>query len=126
VRVGLVPGDGGCWLLPRLIGMPRALELLLTGDAITAERAEVIGMLNSVHAPAELMTATYALAARLAAGPPVLLRMIKRTTYQSQRMDFRSSLELVSSHMGVIRSTEDSAEAYREFAEKRPAIFHGK
>ena len=126
VRVGLVPGDGGCWLLPRLIGMPRALELLLTGDAITAERAEVIGMLNSVHAPEELMTATYALAARLAAGPPVLLRMIKRTTYQSQRMDFRSSLELVSSHMGVIRSTEDSAEAYRAFAEKRPAIFHGK
>lgn len=126
VKVGLIPGDGGCWLLPRLIGVPRALELLLTGDPVTAERAEAIGMVNSVHPPEALMTAAYALAGRLAAGPPVLLRMIKRTTYQSQNMDFRTSLELVSSHMGVIRSTEDSVEAYRAFAEKRPAVFHGR
>lgn len=49
VKVGLVPGDGGCWLLPRLIGLPRALELLWTGDTITAEHAERLGMVNSVH-----------------------------------------------------------------------------
>ncbi len=126
VKVGLVPGDGGCWLLPRLIGLPRALELLLTGDMISAERAEQLGMVNSVHEPAELMTETYALAARLAAGPQIAIRMIKRATYQSQRIDFRTSLDLVSSHLAVIRSTHDSAEAYRAFAEKRPAEFEGR
>ena len=123
VKVGLVPGDGGCWLLPRLIGLPRALELLLTGDTISAERAEHLGMVNSVHEPADLMAATYDLAARLAAGPQVLTRMIKRTTHQSQRIDFRTSLDLVSSHMGVLRSTHDSVESYRAVAEKRSPVF---
>jgi enoyl-CoA hydratase/carnithine racemase len=126
VKVGLVPGDGGCWLLPRLIGLPRALELLLTGDTISAARAEQLGMVNSVHPPDELMTATYEFARRLAAGPPQLIRMIKRTTYQAQRLDFRTSLELVSSHMGVIRSTDDSAEAYRAFRDKRPGVYSGR
>lgn len=126
VNVGLVPGDGGCWLLPRLIGMPRALELLWTGDTITAEQGERWGMLNSVHEPDDLLDATYTLAARLAAGPPIALRMIKRTTYQSQRIDFRTSLDLVSSHMGVVRSTADSVEAYRAFMERRPAEFTGR
>jgi enoyl-CoA hydratase/carnithine racemase len=126
VKVGLIPGDGGCWLLPRLIGMPRALELLSTGDAVSAERAEQLGMINSVHEPDDLMAAAYALAHRLAAGPPILLRMIKRTAYQCQHIDFRTSLELVSSHMGVIRSTADSVEAYRAFTERRPAVFHGR
>ena len=126
VKVGLVPGDGGCWLLPRLIGMARALELLLTGDMIDAERAEQLGMLNSVHAPDELMDATYALAARLAAGPPVALRMIKRAAYQSQRIDFRTSLDLISSHLAVNRTTHDSREAYLAFRDKRTPVFEGR
>lgn len=126
VKVGLVPGDGGCWLLPRLIGMPRALELLLTGDMVSAERAEQLGMVNSLHAPEELMDATYALAGRLAAGPPVALRMIKRTAYQSQDIDFRTSLDLISSHMAVQRSTADSVEAYQAFVARRPAVFEGR
>ncbi|MDP9027394.1 MAG: enoyl-CoA hydratase-related protein [Actinomycetota bacterium] len=126
VKVGLVPGDGGCWLLPRLIGLPRALELLLTGDVITAERALDLGILNSLHEPSELMTATYELAARLAAGPQVAMRMIKRATYQSQRIDFRTSLDLISSHLAVNRSTADSVEAYRAFAEMRPPVFEGR
>jgi enoyl-CoA hydratase/carnithine racemase len=126
VKVGLVPGDGGCWLLPRLVGMARALELLWTGDMITAQRAEQLGMVNSVHEPGDLLNATYALAARLAAGPQIALRMIKRTAYQSQRTDFRTSLDLISSHMGIVRSTADSLEAYRAFAEKRPPVFSGR
>lgn len=126
VKVGLVPGDGGCWLLPRLVGMPRALELLWTGDMITAARAAEIGMVNSVHEPEDLLTATYALAARLAAAPPVAVRMIKRTAYQSQRLDFRTSLDLISSHMGVVRSTADSVEAFKAFAEKRPGQYTGR
>lgn len=126
VKVGLVPGDGGCWLLPRLIGLPRAMELLLTGDTITAERAEILGMVNSLHAPEDLMDATYALAGRLAAGPQIAMRMIKRATIQSQRIDFRTSLDLVSSHMGVIRSTHDSVESYRSIVEKRTPVFQNR
>ena len=126
VKVGLVPGDGGCWLLPRLVGLPRALELLWTGDMITAQRAEQLGILNAVHEPEKLLDATYELAGRLAAAPPVAVRMIKRATYQSQRMDLRTSLDLISSHMGVVRSTADSVEAYRAFAENRTGEFAGR
>ncbi|AKE01154.1 enoyl-CoA hydratase (plasmid) [Rhodococcus erythropolis] len=126
VKVGLVPGDGGCWLLPRLVGLPRALELLWTGDMITAERAEQLGIVNSVHKPEKLIDATYELAGRIAGAPPVAVRMIKRATYQSQRLDFRTSLDLISSHMGVVRSTDDSVEAYRAFAEKRPGKYTGR
>lgn len=126
VRVGLVPGDGGCWLLPRLVGLPRALELLLTGDPITADDAERWGMVNSVHAPEDLMAATYALAGRLAAGPPVALRMIKRATYQSLRLDFRTSLDLVSSHLALNRTTADSVEAFAAFRERREPRFEGR
>ena len=126
VKVGLVPGDGGCWLLPRLIGLPRAMELLLTGDTITAERAEILGIVNSLHAPEHLMDATNALAARLAAGPQIAMRMIKRATIQSQRIDLRTSLDLVSSHMGVIRSTYDSVESYRAILEKRSPVFQNR
>jgi enoyl-CoA hydratase/carnithine racemase len=126
VKVGLVPGDGGCWLLPRLVGMPRALELLWTGDMVSAERAAEIGMVNSVHDPEDLMPAAYALAARLAAAPPVAVCMIKRTAYQSQRLDFRTSLDLISSHMSVVRSTADSVEAFEAFSEKRPGQYTGR
>lgn len=126
VKVGLVPGDGGCWLLPRLVGMPKALELLWTGDVVTADQAAEIGLVNSVHDSEELMDATYALARRIAAAPPVAVRMIKRTAYQSQRLDLRTSLDLISSHMGVVRTTDDSVEAYRAFSEKRVGEFVGR
>jgi enoyl-CoA hydratase/carnithine racemase len=126
VKVGLVPGDGGCYLLPRLLGLPRALELLLTGDMIAAERAAEIGMINSVHDDDKLDDAVADLAGRLAAGPPIALRMIKRATYQSQRMDLRTSLDLISSHLALNRTTHDSLEAFRAFRDHREPIFEGR
>jgi len=126
VKVGLVPGDGGCFLLPRLIGLPRALELLLTGDAIDADRAAELGIVNSVHDDDQLDAAVADLAGRLAAGPPIALRMIKRTTYQSLRTDLRTSLDLVSSHLALNRTTDDSLEAFRAFKERRQPRFEGR
>jgi enoyl-CoA hydratase/carnithine racemase len=126
VKVGLVPGDGGCFLLPRLIGLPRALELLLTGDMVDAERAAELGMINSVHDDDQLDAAVADLAARLAAGPPIALRMIKRTTYQSLRTDLRTSLDLVSSHLALNRTTHDSLEAFHAFQERRAPRFEGR
>jgi enoyl-CoA hydratase/carnithine racemase len=125
VKVGLIPGDGGTYFLPRLVGTARALELMWTGDFISAEEAERIGLVNRVVTPELLLETVHALAARLASGPGTALRMIKRAVYQGQRMDLRSHLDLLSSHMAVIRQTEDHREGARAFVEKRTPEFKG-
>jgi len=125
VRVGLVPGDGGCYYLPRLVGTAKALELLLTGDFIDAEEAGRLGIANHVVEDADLAGAVATLARKIADGPPVAIRTIKRAVYQSARSDLRTALDLISSHMAVVTSTEDSAEALAAFREKRPAHFIG-
>ena len=126
VRVGLVPGDGGCYFLPRLVGTARAMELLLTGDFIDATEAERIGIVNHTYDDDRLREESLALARRLAAGPPVATAMIKRAVYQSAKCDLRTALDLISSHMAVVQSTRDSREAYEAFVEKRPAVFEGR
>ena len=125
IRVGLVPGDGGCYYLPRLVGVAKALELLLTGDFIDAEAAARIGLVNHVVDEAELDNAVQALARKIADGPPVVVRMIKRATYQSLRTDLRTSLDLISSHTGVVGLMSDSAEAMAAFREKRKPRYTG-
>ena len=126
IRVGLVPGDGGCYFLPRLVGMARAMELLLTGDFIDAIEAERIGIVNHTYDDDRLREESLALARRLADGPPVATAMIKRAVYQSANCDLRTALDLISSHMAVVQSTHDSREAYEAFVEKRPAVFEGR
>jgi enoyl-CoA hydratase/carnithine racemase len=125
VKVGLVPGDGGSWYLPRLIGPARALELLWTGDFIDAETAERIGLVNKAVPDDRLMDHTYEFARRLAAGPSLAIRMMKRAVYQGMHMTLPASLDMVSSHLGVIATTADHREAVAAFAEKRPPIFTG-
>jgi enoyl-CoA hydratase/carnithine racemase len=126
VRVGLVPGDGDTYFLPRLIGTARALELLWTADFVEAAEAERLGIVNRVVVPERLAEEVYALARRIADGPQVPIRMIKRLVYQSLRLDLRTHLDLVSSHMAVVRPTEDHKEGVRAFKEKRPPRFTGR
>jgi enoyl-CoA hydratase/carnithine racemase len=114
VKVGLVPGDGGAYFLPRLVGIPKALELLWTGDFIDAQEALRIGMVNRVYPQERLMEETCRFARRLAEGPGAVIRMIKRATYQSSRTDLRTALDLISSHMGVVRESPDSREAFEK------------
>ncbi|WP_328867149.1 enoyl-CoA hydratase/isomerase family protein [Streptomyces sp. NBC_00304] len=126
IKVGLLPGDGGCWLLPRAVGTSTALKLLWTGDFVGADEALRIGLADEVYEDEDLMDEVYAFAARLAARPPVAVRTIKRAVRQGARHDLRTALDLISSHMAVITSTQDSQEAFAAFQEKRPGVFTGR
>jgi enoyl-CoA hydratase/carnithine racemase len=106
-KVGLVPGDGGAWLLPRLVGAPKALELLLTGDFVDAPTAQRLGLVNHVYPDRELDTRVAELARRLAALPPVQAAMIKRLVRQAESIDLRTHYDLVSSHFGIVATLDD-------------------
>lgn len=121
IRLGLVPGDGGAYYLPRIVGVAKALELLWTGDFVDAEEALRIGLVSRVCDDDALLDETHAFAARLAAAAPIATRMIKRAVYQGLRSDLRTSLDLISSHMGIVATSLDVAEARRAAAEGRNA-----
>jgi enoyl-CoA hydratase/carnithine racemase len=126
VRIGLVPGAGGCWFLPRLIGLPKALELLFTADFIDAQEALRLGMINHVFPDDQLMEETYKLATKIARRAPISVQLIKRATYQGLRTDLTTHLDQISSHMTLARSSEDHMEAVEAFLEKRHPVFKGR
>ncbi len=126
VNLGLVPGDGGAYYLPRLVGTAKALELLLTGDTLTGQEAAELGIANHVVSDDALMDTTMTLAAKIASKPPMAVQLIRRTVYQSQNTDLKTALDLVASHMGVAMLTEDHQEALTAFREKRPGNYQGK
>lgn len=126
INLGMVPGDGGCFYLPRLVGLGKALELLLGGEPVDAQEARELGIVNRVYADDELLDQTLEFARRLAGKSPVALRMIKRATIQSLRLDLRTSLDLISSHMGIVQTLSDTSEAIAAHRERRPARFEGR
>ena len=126
VRVGLVPGDGGCYLLPRIVGTATALRLLWTGETLDAQRAMDIGLISTVCSEDELEATVYALARSIAGQPPVAVQMIKRSVRFGETHDLRTALDLISSHNAIVLSTDDSREARAALAERRPPIYHGR
>ena len=117
VRVGLVPGDGDTFFLSQLVGPAKALELLWTADFIEAPEAHRLGIVQRVVPDARLQETTYALARQIADGPQIPIRMIKRLVYQSLKLDLRTHLDLVSSHMSIVRQTTDHAEGTNPYYE---------
>ena len=126
VKVGLVPGDGGCYYLPRIVGLAKALELIWTGDFIDAEEAVRIGYASKAVPVDDLMAATRELAERIVAGPAVAIQAAKQLVYRSYDSTVEQALEDANRAMAIIRSTEDSKEGPRAFAEKRTPEFKGR
>jgi len=126
IMMGLISGDGGAYFLPRLVGIAKALELLLTGDVLGPQEALEIGLVNRVVSHDRLMKETMALAEKIADRPPLASRMMKRAVYQSQMTTLRSHLDYISSHMAILSETHDHREAARAFLEKRKPMFIGK
>lgn len=126
VRVGLVPGDGGCYYLPRIVGTAHALRLLCTGEFVDSAEALAIGLVSRVVPDHELDSAVTDLAATLAAQPPLAVQMIKRSIHAGQGQDLRSALDSIASHLAVVTSTADSAEALTAFTQRRPGSYTGR
>lgn len=123
VKVGIVPGDGGCWLLPRVVGASKAAELALTGDAVDADEALRIGLVSRVVAPEMLLKEALALANRIAANPPQVLRWTKQLLQQARTGSLDEALDSAGRFQGHAHHTPDHAEAVAAFFEKRVPVF---
>jgi enoyl-CoA hydratase/carnithine racemase len=126
VGVGIVPGDGGAWLLPRAVGQSMAAEMSFTGDRLDAAAALSCGLISRIVPDAGLMDAARALAARIARNPPQALRMTKRLLREGQHMRLSSLLELSAAYQALAHTTADHQEALDAWFEKRKPEFQGR
>jgi enoyl-CoA hydratase/carnithine racemase len=126
VKLGIIPGYAGTQRLPRLIGKGRALELILTGEAVTAQEAYRIGLVNQVVAQNELMPAAEALARKIMANGPLAVRFAMEAVHHGMEMSKAEGQFLEATLFGLCCTTEDKNEGTRAFLEKRPAKFVGK
>ena len=125
-RMGLIPGDGSSWQLPRLIGLSNTLLLQYTGDRIDGNEAYRLGVVSKVLPNDTLMEGAMELAARLAKGPLVSLSLIKYLVLRSLETNFEESLEIAEVAQEQARSTHDHKEAVQAFLEKRQPKFRGR
>lgn len=129
VKMGLSADVTGYWLLPRIVGPAHAAELLLTGDTIDAARAEHIGLVSRVVPADELLNEAHALAARIAANPPLAVRAIRdgvRLGIGRPADELDELATFVGHSLARLFATEDHREAVQAFMERRPATFVGR
>ena len=125
-KIGLVPDGGGTWLLPRLVGMARAKELVYTGDIFDAAEAARLGLVNRVVPAAELERETRALAEKIAAGPPAAQRLAKHMLNRAATTDLAAALDLEAYSQGLSITSDDHQEGLAAFFEKRAPRFTGR
>jgi len=126
VSLGLLPGYGATQRLPRLVGKGTALELLLTGDAISASRAFEIGLVNKVVPADQLMETGRKILLKILSKSPLALKYVLQCVHRGLNMPLAEGLQLEADHFGMACSTEDMKEGTGAFLEKRKAIFKGK
>jgi enoyl-CoA hydratase/carnithine racemase len=126
VKVGIVPGDGGAWLLPRVVGFAKATELALTGRVIDAAEALACGLVSQVVPAEDLMARAHALAAEIAANPPHAVRMTKRLLRQAQDASLAAVLDMSAAMQALAHETADHEEAVAAFGERRSPVFTGE
>jgi len=126
IKLGFPTGMGAAQRLPRLMPFGPALEMLLTGDRISAAQALQWGLVNRVVPPAELMDAALELATRIAVNPPLAVRGLKEMAYRSREMSMADGLRMSALLGHIGRNTDDAVEGIRAFREKRTPEFHGR
>jgi enoyl-CoA hydratase len=126
INLGLIPGYAGSQRLARIVGKGRALELLLTGDHVSAQEAHRIGLVNRVVPAGDLMTAARALATSLAAKAPIAIHYILDAVNKGLEMPFAEAQTYEATLFGLVSSTDDMREGTRAFLEKRKAAFTGR
>jgi enoyl-CoA hydratase/carnithine racemase len=120
VKLGIIPGDGGAWLLPRIVGMSRAAEMVFTGDVITADIALQWGLVSRVVPDAELMAAANEMAARIAINPGHAVRLSKRLMREGMHTPLDTILEMSAVFQALSHQTDDHRQAVSAFLERKP------
>jgi 2-(1,2-epoxy-1,2-dihydrophenyl)acetyl-CoA isomerase len=126
LNVGIIPGDGGCFLLPRIIGISKALELIWTGEMFDAMQALEYGYISRVVPPEDLIECVYDLARRLCEGPQVAIRLSKRLVYRGLNASMEEAFEDAGQAMAIALSTRDAREGITSFIQKKQPRFVGK
>ena len=126
VKLGICPGYGGTQRLPRLIGMGRALQLLMTGEMIDAAEAYRIGLVNRVVPAAELLATADAMLRQMLANAPLAMASCIETVLRGTESPLEDGLNLEANHFALLASSDDMAEGTRAFLEKRPPAFTGR
>jgi 2-(1,2-epoxy-1,2-dihydrophenyl)acetyl-CoA isomerase len=124
-RIGLVPDCGATWLLPRLVGRARAVELSLLGEKLPAATALAWGLVSRVYDDEALISETMKLASELAGGPTRALGLTRKLYWESEGNSFEEQIDLEQRLQRIAGSTEDFREGVQAFLEKRPAVFRG-
>jgi enoyl-CoA hydratase/carnithine racemase len=126
IKRGLVADLGGLWRLPRVVGPSKAAELLFTGDIISAEEAEKIGLVSRVVPAADLLDTAMAMARKIAANPPIALRYMKEGLRRSVHGSMAEMGEYVGNSLAYLFTTEDHHEGAMSFVERREPVFNGR
>src|SRR6476619_5031962 len=126
VKLGIIPGYGGTQRLPRLVGKGIAMQLVLTGEMISAEEAHRIGLVNEVTAPGELIPRAEAIAAKIIANAPLAVQYAMEAVNKGMEMTLSEGLYLEAVLFGLCCATEDKKEGTTAFLEKRAPQFRGK
>jgi enoyl-CoA hydratase/carnithine racemase len=125
VRLGIIPGDGGAWLLPRAVGMSNASLMTFTGEAVNAEMALDMGLVSKVVPADRLMDEARELAGRIARNPPNALRLAKRLLREGQHTRLDTLLEMSAAFQTLAHHSDDHKEAVSAFFDKREPYFKG-